>query len=368
MDLSPWTDFYQLPATTLYSAAQVLVTIPPQSQLIKIDLKSGFFHFAIKKQHQPYYGVYYRGQRYALTRLPMGHPLAPSIMQRASIAVASHLHSSFRVQMCAYLDDWLIWDLRQHPIPRIVKAISNLGFTINQQKSTLQPSTRLVYLGLTIDTNARSITPTSACLRHLRQLIAIVPAASQQDLRRIAGYVAWLAWAMAWPQFISSQVRQRDTYWLRVLDDHHVFHQPRQMVSPERTAVIHTDATPSTIAAITPPPVSAFFRHLEPPQPIAVAEMAAALIGLHWYAQNVLQHPTTIHLHTDSSIVYYSLVRGTGVTLRYTPVLQNLYIAWLINKVYTGHGLVVHWVPSHLNLADPLSRGVHALQQGAARL
>jgi hypothetical protein len=96
--------------------------------------------------------------------------------------------------------------------------------------------------------------------------------------------------------------------------------------------------------------------------------MAAALIGLHWYAQQVLRHPTTIHLYTDSTIVYYTLVRGTGVTLRHTPILQNLYMAWLINKVYTGHGLVVHWVPSDRNLADPLSRGVHALQQGAARL
>jgi hypothetical protein len=140
------------------------------------------------------------------------------------------------------------------------------------------------------------------------------------------------------------------------------------MVNPDRTATLYTDATHTAIAAITPPPVSAFYRHLQPPQPIAVAEMAAALIGLHWYAQQVLRHPTTIHLHTDSTIVYYTLVRGTGVTLCQTPILQNLYMAWLINKVYTGHGLVVHWVPSHCSLADPLSRGVHALQQGAARL
>jgi hypothetical protein len=198
--------------------------------------------------------------------------------------------------------------------------------------------------------------------------MAIVPAASRQDLRRIAGYVAWLAWAMAWPQFIASHIRHRETYWLRVLQDHHLFQQPRNMITPSRTATLYTDATPSTVAAITPPPTSAFYRHLEPPPPIAVAEMAAALLGLHWFTQEVVRHPTPLHLYTDSSVVYYSLVRGTGVTLRYTPILQNLYIAWLINKVYTGHGLVVHWVPSHLNLADPLSRGVHALQQGAARL
>jgi hypothetical protein len=183
----------------------------------------------------------------------MGHALAPSIMQRASIAVASHLHTKFAVQMCAYLDDWLIWDLQSHQVLPILAEIKSLGFTINNAKSTLQPATQLIYLGLHIDTVARTITPTPACIRHLRQLIAIVPDATRQDLRRIAGYVAWLAWAMAWPQFMSAHVRQRDTYWLRVLDSHQLFHQPRTMVNPDRTATLYTDATPTAIAAITPP-------------------------------------------------------------------------------------------------------------------
>jgi hypothetical protein len=120
---------------------------------------------------------------------------------------------------------------------------------------------------------------------------------------------------------------------------------------------LSTDATPTSIAAITTIPVSAFYRRLEPERPIAVAEMAAALIGLHWYLQDVATRPTTAILYTDSSIVYHTLVRGTGLTLRSSLLLQNLYIAFLINKVYTGHGLVVRWVPSRENLADPpLSR------------
>jgi hypothetical protein len=92
--------------------------------------------------------------------------------------------------MCAYLDDWLIWSFQPNQVHLILTAIRNLGFTINEEKSMTQPSTQLTYLGLEIDTTARTITPTTACLRHLRQLMAIVPAASRQDLRRIAGYVA----------------------------------------------------------------------------------------------------------------------------------------------------------------------------------
>jgi hypothetical protein len=138
------------------------------------------------------------------------------------------------------------------------------------------------------------------------------------------------------------------------------------MLLPARTVHLHTDATPGLIAAITTAPVSAFYRRLEPAQPIAVAEMAADLVGLHWYLQDVATQPTTVILYTDSSVVFHTLSRGTGLTLRSHELLQNLYVSFLINKVYTGHGLVVRWVPSRQNLADPLSRGVHALQQGTA--
>jgi hypothetical protein len=73
-----------------------------------------------------------------------------------------------------------------------------------------------------------------------------------------------------------------------------------------------------------------------------------------------LTSPTTVTLCTDSAVVYHTLNKGAGSTLRYSTLLKNLYIQYLINKVKSGHGVVVPWVPSAENLADPLSRGVLA--------
>jgi glycerophosphoryl diester phosphodiesterase len=313
LNLSPWTDFYQLPPMKLYSAAEVLLTIPPGASLVKIDLSSGFFHFRIHPDHVKFYSNYYAGVRYAFTRLPMGHALAPSIMQRASQAVAAHLYSTFRFHMCAYLDDWLIWDVQPPQVPLLLQELRALGFTINLVNSTLQPATSLVYLGLHIDTVARAITPTRPCIQHLRELLSIVPAASPQDLRRIPGYVAWLAWAMAWPQFLSAHIRDRSTYWLRVLDTHNLFHQTSSMISPAHSVHLYANATPTSIAAITTHPVSAFYRRLETQQTIAKAEMAAAHIGLHWYLKDVATQPTTVTFFTDSSVVYHTLLKALAL-------------------------------------------------------
>jgi hypothetical protein len=42
MDFSPLTLFYTFPSMQLYSAAEVLITIQPMDQIMKIDLTSGF--------------------------------------------------------------------------------------------------------------------------------------------------------------------------------------------------------------------------------------------------------------------------------------------------------------------------------------
>jgi hypothetical protein len=56
-DLSPWTSDYTTPPIRVYSAAEVLQTMPPAARMIKIDLKSGFFQLKIQPRFQPFYLV-----------------------------------------------------------------------------------------------------------------------------------------------------------------------------------------------------------------------------------------------------------------------------------------------------------------------
>jgi hypothetical protein len=62
-------------------------------------------------------------------------------------------------------------------------------------------------------------------------------------------------------------------------------------------------------------------------KPIAYAEMAAALLGLLYTAQDH-QQPTTITLLTDSAVVYYTLSTGKGTTFRYNVLFQQLYATY----------------------------------------
>jgi hypothetical protein len=186
--------------------------------------------------------------------------------------------------MVAYLDDWLVFSGSEFSASDIVQTIQDLGFQSNHEKSILQPVQTLVYLGLHIDTVSRTMRPTTSCLQHLRQLLAIVPQATRPDLLRIKGYVAWLAFAMRWPLFVASLITQRSTFWLAVLQRCGILQQPRRLQQPLRSQTLYTDATPTAVAAISPrPQYRSMVQHYTDRRPIAFAEMAAALKGLLWF-------------------------------------------------------------------------------------
>jgi hypothetical protein len=115
------------------------------------------------------------------------------------------------------------------------------------------------------------------------------------------------------------------------------------------------------LADYTPaPPPASLVQCYDDRKPIAFAEMAGTLAEAFLWFMRSLDQPTTITVYTDSSSVYHSLVRGPRLTLRTFEILKNLYAVMIINKQKSGHGLVVSWVPSAENMADPLSRGVLA--------
>jgi hypothetical protein len=156
-----------------------------------------------------------------------------------------------------------------------------LGITINNEKSVLVPTRRLTYLSLDVNLFRQQLQATDACITHLRELLSIVPRSTQQDLRRVTGYVTWLAWAMAWPMYIATHILHRDTCWVRWMLKNNLLQQPRRLAAPVNSTLVYSDATPSTIGVFWPgPPPRYLYRDYLDQRPIAFAEIAAALVAL----------------------------------------------------------------------------------------
>jgi hypothetical protein len=87
-------------------------------------------------------------------------------------------------------------------------------------------------------------------------------------------------------------------------------------------------------------------QHYTDSRPIDFADMAAAIREVIWYVKNHLHYPTTVNLFTGCSVVYATLSKGTGLTLRSSANLQTIYCTKLILLIKAGHALVVRWIPS----------------------
>jgi ribonuclease HI len=132
-----------------------------------------------------------------------------------------------------------------------------------------------------------------------------------------------------------------------------------------RSILVYTDATPTSFGVyVASHPPQEVYQRFTDSIPIARAEIAAALFALNWVGSR-LRQPTNITLATDSAVTYYVLSTGKVMSLRYDIWLQTLYVAWFRIKMNRGHGLVVRWVPSAANPADPVTRGVLSHQQAA---
>jgi hypothetical protein len=133
-----------------------------------------------------------------------------------------------------------------------------------------------------------------------------------------------------------------------------------------RSILLYTDATPTSFGVhVASRPPQKVYQTFSEAIPIAQAEIiTAALFALIWVGSR-LRQPTAITIATDSAVAYYTLATGRGYTFRQNIWLQTLYVKWFSIKL--NRGLVVRWVPSAANPADPVSRGV-LLPQQAGRL
>ena len=103
------------------------------------------------------------------------------------------------MHLLRYLDDWLvILGLRtlllQHQ-DLVLQVCKDLGIIVNWEKSDLQPSTCVQYLGLLVDTSLEEVSPLEARLARFREVATsflLLPSSSGHMWQQVLGHMALL--------------------------------------------------------------------------------------------------------------------------------------------------------------------------------
>ena len=144
-------------ATEHFKMEYILTILPllhKGCSMVSLDLKDAYFSIPMAQSDRKYVRFLWRKVLYEFQCL-CGLSPAPFYFTKVMKPVFSQLRRE-GVLCSYYIDDSIYVDgdsaTLQRKLLRARNLLSSLGFTINEKKSSLQPSTRIMHLGFIIDT------------------------------------------------------------------------------------------------------------------------------------------------------------------------------------------------------------------------
>lgn len=121
---------------------------------VRIDLKDAYLHVPVAKTDRRFFRFRHRGKVYQWKCLAFGYRDAPRLFQKMMIEALRELREQ-GVRIVIYLDDILVLansrDLCLEHRDLVVHRLLFLGFIINLEKSILEPTQRIHFLGVILD-------------------------------------------------------------------------------------------------------------------------------------------------------------------------------------------------------------------------
>ncbi|KAM9972507.1 hypothetical protein ACTFIW_006050 [Dictyostelium discoideum] len=122
--------------------------------MVKLDIKKAYLHVLVDPQYRDLFPFVWKGLHYRWKTMPFGLSTAPRIFTMLLRPVLRMLRD-INVSVIAYLDDLLIvGSTKEECLSNLKKTMDllvKLGFKLNLEKSVLEPTQSITFLGLQID-------------------------------------------------------------------------------------------------------------------------------------------------------------------------------------------------------------------------
>ncbi|XP_067651601.1 uncharacterized protein [Haliotis asinina] len=158
------------------------------AQLAKFDVKSAFRLLPVRPEDFHLLGMYFEGNYYFDKCLPFGCSISCALFETFSRflqwCINKHTHSA---SIMHYLDDFLVGGRAQsgtckYLLDSSIQLFRHFGIPIAQEK-TVQPTTTIKFLGITIDTISMEIRIPPEKINHLCQEIVALLQSQKRKLK-----------------------------------------------------------------------------------------------------------------------------------------------------------------------------------------
>ena len=162
IDLSTLNLYVDVSHFKMETIQSVLLSVRQGDWMASIDLKEAYLKIPVHPECRRFLRFVAHGQVYQFTALCFGLSTAPQVFSRVMAPVSAILHS-WGIRMRRYLDDWLVQsssrDSLIHDLQVVLDLCRELGIVVNPEKSHLEPSQVVQYLGVLIDAQSFKASP-----------------------------------------------------------------------------------------------------------------------------------------------------------------------------------------------------------------
>ena len=122
--------------------------------MISIDISDFYLHFGLAKGEEQYWGIWFKGSYWVFKSAVFGFSVSGFVASRVSQELVRVLRRTFAVRGMVWVDDFLFAFRTEEEAKLGAKLVqrflAGLGFAISIEKSILEPTQSLTYLGLEI--------------------------------------------------------------------------------------------------------------------------------------------------------------------------------------------------------------------------
>ena len=191
IDLSALNEFVNKVLFKMEGLPDIKFLIDKNDFMISIDLADAFFSVPLHKESKNY-TVFDIKCFYQYNVLPFGLTSSPRIFSKVLRPVIVYLRAQ-GVRISAYLDDIIVTCRSKQQllsqVEEILKLLSDLGFTVNFEKSSLVPSQVLLHLGYVWNSCNLTLSLPKDKIAHSRLMAHSLLYASNVTLRQAASFL-----------------------------------------------------------------------------------------------------------------------------------------------------------------------------------
>ena len=202
------------------SISSAITLLNAGDHMASVDLQDAYYSVPIHSQYRKYLRFEWGDELWQFKSLPNGLSSAPRLFTKLLKPALAHLRQAGHTVL-AYLDDTIIVGKTVQDTERAVKAttnlLSNLGFLIHPEKSCLEPSQKIEFLGFNLNTTEMTVTLPNKKVEEIKEVCSQLLACNRPSIREVARVIGKLIAALPASQYGPLHYRNLETEKIKAL-------------------------------------------------------------------------------------------------------------------------------------------------------